>query len=212
MRDSKLRPLFSQLADECRADHTKAIGEMVAISDSPDPSNFMRWTVNLVDPAFEIPIEQHERLGGSGSAPCPGALIAMALAACMDGTIRMIADSRGVELASVHVDVVNRGDVARDHRCYRCAGARGCGNHDEHRSCAVAWKDRDKVARVLELSEASSAVLLMLRVRRCRSRPTRRSADALKAFGEIVVREQSNQASSSENDACCLIQRVGNAL
>ncbi|MEX0874290.1 MAG: OsmC family protein [Actinomycetota bacterium] len=164
MRESKLRPLFAQLADECRADHHKAIGEMVAISDSPDPSNFIRWTVRSVHPHLEIPIEQHERLGGSGSAPCPGTLIAMALAACMDGTIRMIADSRGVELDSIHVEVVNRGDMRAI-----------IGVADEVPEPADAGismnievvpspgQDRGKVARVLELSEASSAVLLMLR-------------------------------------------------
>ena len=35
----------------------------------------------------------------------------IALAACMDGTVRMIADLMEIELDRIRVEVVNRGDI-----------------------------------------------------------------------------------------------------
>jgi len=55
-------------------------------------------------------IGNHPALGGDGSAPCPGELVTMAIAACMDGTIRMLADLMEMNLQRIRVEVVNRGD------------------------------------------------------------------------------------------------------
>jgi len=59
----------------------------------------------------ELTVGQHPALGGDGSGPCPGELVTMALAACMDGTVRGIADLMEIELDRIRVEVVNRGDV-----------------------------------------------------------------------------------------------------
>lgn len=56
-------------------------------------------------------IGNHPGLGGDGSAPCPGELVTMALAACMYGSVRMIADLMEIELDRIRVEVVNRGDL-----------------------------------------------------------------------------------------------------
>ena len=108
---SVLKPLFKQLAGECRADPSRAVGEMRAVCDSA-PRDPLRWTVSGSpgSPA-DMPIGQHPSLGGDGTAPCPGELVTMALAACMDGTIRMLADMLEIELDRLRVEVVNRGDV-----------------------------------------------------------------------------------------------------
>jgi uncharacterized OsmC-like protein len=53
----------------------------------------------------------HPTVGGDGSAPCPGELVTMALAACMDGSVRLFADLMEITLDRIRVEVVNRGDV-----------------------------------------------------------------------------------------------------
>jgi uncharacterized OsmC-like protein len=108
---SIMRPLWKQLADECRADPTRALCEMRAVCDS-DPSDPLKWTVTgSPGSKHEMAIGQHPSLGGDGSVPCPGELVAMALAACMDGTVRLFADLMEIEVDRIRVEVVNRGDV-----------------------------------------------------------------------------------------------------
>ena len=108
---SILKPLWKQLADDCRADPTKAVGEMRAVCDSV-PGDPLKWSVTG-SPGWQLEMTtgQHPALGGDGSGPCPGELVTMALAACMDGTVRMIADLMEIELDRIRVEVVNRGDV-----------------------------------------------------------------------------------------------------
>jgi uncharacterized OsmC-like protein len=108
---SILKPLWRRLADQCRADPSKAVGEMWAVCDSL-PGDPMKWSV-VGSPGSqrEITIANHPSLGGDGSGPCPGELVTMALAACMDGTVRMTADLMEMELDRIRVEVVNRGDI-----------------------------------------------------------------------------------------------------
>src|SRR3979490_1004457 len=44
-------------------------------------------------------------VGGTGDFPCSGDLLLGALAACQETTIRMVAASMGIELASLEVEV-----------------------------------------------------------------------------------------------------------
>jgi uncharacterized OsmC-like protein len=72
----------------------------------------MNWSVTgSPGSKLEMAIGNHPALGGDGTAPCPGELVTMALAACMDGTIRMTADLMEIELDRIRVEVVNRGDM-----------------------------------------------------------------------------------------------------
>jgi uncharacterized OsmC-like protein len=50
-------------------------------------------------------------VGGLHDAPNPGDLLCAALAACQDGTIRMIANQLGVELNRLEVEVTGELDV-----------------------------------------------------------------------------------------------------
>lgn len=50
-------------------------------------------------------------VGGLGDAPNPGDLLCAALAACTDGTVRMIANLLGVELTELEVEVTGELDV-----------------------------------------------------------------------------------------------------
>lgn len=110
---SIMKPLWKDLADRCRADPTQALCEMRAVCDS-DPSDPLKWTVTgSPGSQHEMAIGQHPSLGGDGSVPCPGELVAMALAGCMDGTVRLFADLMEIEVDRIRVEVVNRGDVRR---------------------------------------------------------------------------------------------------
>lgn len=57
------------------------------------------------------PFGIHRAVGGDHDAPNPGDMLCAALAACMDSTIRMIADHLGVTLTALEVDVGAEVDV-----------------------------------------------------------------------------------------------------
>jgi uncharacterized OsmC-like protein len=53
----------------------------------------------------------HRAVGGDHDAPNPGDILCAALAACLDATLRMIADRLGVRLLSLDVEVTAEVDV-----------------------------------------------------------------------------------------------------
>jgi uncharacterized OsmC-like protein len=53
----------------------------------------------------------HSAVGGPYDAPCPGDLMCAALAACMDSSIRLVANLLGVELLALEVRVQGSLDV-----------------------------------------------------------------------------------------------------
>lgn len=57
------------------------------------------------------PFGIHRAVGGDHDAPNPGDVLCAALAACLDSTIRMIAERLGVSLSSLEVDVTAEVDV-----------------------------------------------------------------------------------------------------
>ena len=106
-----MKPIWQELADQCRADPYRAVSEMRAVSDSA-PGDPLKWTVTgSPGSQDEMVIGLHPSAGGDGSAPCPGELVAMALAACMDGSIRLYADLMEIEVERIRVEVVSRGDM-----------------------------------------------------------------------------------------------------
>ena len=56
-----------------------------------------------------LPVGVHRALGGQHDAPTPGDVLCAALAACMDSSLRMVANTLGVELSLLEVEV--NGDV-----------------------------------------------------------------------------------------------------
>ena len=57
------------------------------------------------------PFGIHRAVGGDHDAPNPGDMLCAALAACLDSSIRMVADHLGVILTSLEVDVMAEVDV-----------------------------------------------------------------------------------------------------
>ena len=59
----------------------------------------------------DIPVSVHKAVGGESDFPCPGEIMAAALAGCLDSAIRMIANLKGIELSRLEVRVSFGADV-----------------------------------------------------------------------------------------------------
>jgi len=59
----------------------------------------------------DIPVSVHRAVGGESDFPCPGEILAAALASCLDTAIRIIANIMGVKLAKLEVQVSLGADV-----------------------------------------------------------------------------------------------------
>jgi len=105
----------------------------------------------------------HEAVAGLHDAPNPGDLLCMALAACMDSVIRMVAERHGVHLEQLEVDVTGDIDVrgtlwvARDVR----VGMQRMRCHVRLR--AADGTDRARLEHLLAAAEASCVNLDTLR-------------------------------------------------
>lgn len=159
---SMMKPLLRELADQCRADPTRAVAEMRAVCDSA-PGDPLRWTV-IGSPGsqHEMAVGLHPAVGGDGSAPCPGELVTMALAACMDGSVRFFADLMEIEVDRIRVEVVSRGDVSGFLRVkdVEIPGDTGITMTVELEARGAT---EEKLATLREIAEAASGVLNMLR-------------------------------------------------
>jgi len=159
---SILKPLWRQLADECRADPAKAVGEMRAVCDSV-PGDPLKWSVTgSPGSQRELTTGNHPALGGDGSGPCPGELVTMALAACMDGTVRMVADLMEIELDRIRVEVVNRGDI-REMLRINDVDIPGPTGITMTMEIEASGETEERLAKLRGAAMANSAVLNMLR-------------------------------------------------
>ena len=160
---SVLKPRLKSLAEQCREEPSRVVGETGAVCSST-PGDPLHWTVRgRPSCKGEQPVGQHEAIGGDGTAPCPGELLSMALASCMDGVIRAIADLMEMELEAIRVEVVNRGDVRDFLRLSDMPPpeATGISMHVEVR--AAVGEDPQRVAKLLAAAEQQSAVLNVVR-------------------------------------------------
>lgn len=60
---------------------------------------------------LDIPVSVHKAVGGESDFPCPGEILAAALASCLDTAIRMIANLKGIRLRHLEVQVSFGADV-----------------------------------------------------------------------------------------------------
>jgi uncharacterized OsmC-like protein len=135
---------------------------MRAVCDS-DPSDPLKWTVTgSPGSRYEMEVGLHPSMGGDGSAPCPGELVSMALAACMDGSIRLCADLMEIEVDRIRVEVVNRGDVRDFLRVtdVELPTATGITMTVELEARGAS---EERLAKLREAAEVASGVLQMVR-------------------------------------------------
>lgn len=59
----------------------------------------------------DVPISVHRAVGGESDFPCPGEILAAALASCLDTAIRMIANLKGIKLTELSVGATLGADV-----------------------------------------------------------------------------------------------------
>lgn len=59
----------------------------------------------------DIPVSVHQAVGGESDFPCPGELLAAALASCLDTAIRLVANIKGIELKHLEVHASLGADV-----------------------------------------------------------------------------------------------------
>jgi uncharacterized OsmC-like protein len=98
-------------------------------NDPDDP--FHSIVMPMPQCGIAVPVGVHRAVGGLHDAPTPGDILCAALAACQDSTVRMVANTLGITLETLAVEVTGdvdvRGTLAMDagvpvgFRAMRCA-------------------------------------------------------------------------------------------
>ncbi len=70
-----------------------------------------RVVIGREDHGVELSFGIHRAVGGDHDAPNPGDLLCAGLAACLDATLRIIADRMGIQLVELEVEVTAHADV-----------------------------------------------------------------------------------------------------
>jgi uncharacterized OsmC-like protein len=129
-------------------------------SDLRDP---MRVRVGRAgDHAFEIAIGAHPGVGGDGTLPCSGDVLAAALAGCQELTVRMVAANMGIELEDVRVEVVGTADLRGALGLDRDTKV-GIQKLDLRTHVTVRGGDAERARRLLAAAERYCAILDTLR-------------------------------------------------
>lgn len=103
-------PLYERYANDPAA----AMVEDYAITTSArTPANNPLHTDLALAHARDVSLDVgvHKAVGGLGDKPCPGDILCGALAACLDSSIRIIANRLSVELEHLEVEVKGEADV-----------------------------------------------------------------------------------------------------
>lgn len=129
-------------------------------SDLRDP---LRVRIGREDPRpFEIAVGAHPQIGGDGTLPCSGDVLAAALAGCQELTVRIVAANMGIELDSVRVEVRASTDLRGALGLDRETKV-GVQKLEVRTHVTVRGGDSDRARRLLEASERYCAVLDTLR-------------------------------------------------
>ena len=129
-------------------------------SDLRDP---MRVRVGRSgDQPFEVSVGLHRAAGGDPALPCPGDVLAAALAACQELTVRMVAANMGIELAGVHVAVTSRSDLRGTLAVDRNVKV-GAERIDLRTHVTVRGGDPERSRRLLAAAERYCSILDTLR-------------------------------------------------
>ncbi|HEY7649833.1 MAG TPA: OsmC family protein [Methylomirabilota bacterium] len=158
-----VRTIQTPIKDEYRRHPERARIEDVVHSLPSDLGDPTRVRVGRSGPqGFEIAIGVHRGVGGDGTLPCSGDVLAAALAGCQELSVRMVAANMGVELEDVRVEVTAQGDLR---------GALGLDRNTKvglerlqiRTHVKVRGGDPDRARRLLEAAERYCAILDTLR-------------------------------------------------
>jgi uncharacterized OsmC-like protein len=158
-----VRQIQAPIKEEYRSHPERARIEDVVHSLPSDLSDPTRVRVGRSGPGgFEIAIGVHRGVGGDGTLPCSGDVLAAALAGCQELSVRMVAANMGVELEDVRVEVTARGDLR---------GALGLDRNTKvgverleiRTHVKVRGGDPERARRLLEAAERYCAILDTLR-------------------------------------------------
>jgi uncharacterized OsmC-like protein len=114
------------------------------------------------EPAFEISVGLHRAAGGDAPLPCPGDVLAAALVACQELTVRMVAANMGIELEAVHVQVTSRADLRGTLAVDRLTKV-GAQTLEVATHVRVRGSDPERARRLLAASERYCSTLDTLR-------------------------------------------------
>ncbi len=114
MATSVVREAQKPLRARYAADPADATKQYLLKSEPRDPKDPFRAVVKSqlgagAGATYEVVIDP--KLGGPGGGPTPGDVFLAALASCQEATLRMIADSMGIELTAIDVEVSGEVDV-----------------------------------------------------------------------------------------------------
>jgi len=106
-RQLPLRKLYHDTPDAARVyDHARTVDVQVP-ADHPIHGHVVCGEGIPLD----LPVSVHKAVGGESDFPCPGELLAAALASCLDTAIRMIANLKEIKLSHLEVQVSLGADV-----------------------------------------------------------------------------------------------------
>jgi uncharacterized OsmC-like protein len=106
MAISRVKDRQTPLRARYRVDREAAWVTDHARTRDADPADPFHAFVEPMDGCgVEVPVGVHQAIGGPHDAPTPGDLLCAALAACLDSSIRMIANLLGVGIQSLEVRV-----------------------------------------------------------------------------------------------------------
>ncbi len=104
-QDPLMRHFQQNPADAVIEDRAKTVFDL-----THDPFHG-RVSIGREDLDVSIPFGIHHAVGGYHDAPNPGDLLCAALAACLDSTIRIIAQRLKIQLHKLEIEVIAKADV-----------------------------------------------------------------------------------------------------
>ena len=107
-----LRSIQAPIKARYQGHPEEALIECTARSLPSDLADPLHCQVGLDSaPGVAIRTGAHPGVGGAGDVPCSGDLLAAALLACQETTIRMVAAAMGIELESLEISATARADL-----------------------------------------------------------------------------------------------------
>jgi len=155
-------PLYERYANDPSA---ASIEDYAITTSARTPvSNPLRTDLELAHARdVSLKVGVHTAVGGLGDQPCPGDILCGALAACLDSSIRIIANRLGVQLKQLEVEVKGKADVRGTLRADDKCPVAFQAFHTHVKIEAAPEVDEGLVEQLLKAAEYSCVVMQTLR-------------------------------------------------